>query len=112
MKSIQKIVDYTNTLTHLDGEIRYCNPNYFERVKKCDAFYSTDPKIIEAYNQAGIPMYQKEISHGVQQEEKQRQEKEIDYSVLTWNELRRLAAEKAGIPIKNKNHALEVLAGL
>ena len=101
------------------GTVHFKNPRYFYEHESvpayCSHFFTDNEKIRKAYLAAG------KIEHGVQKEEVVSQEADsyevsdvedtsVNVEDMTWPELKSYASKLTDEKIKNKEHALQVVA--
>jgi len=112
------VVDFTSSIPRGEGyNVRYKNPQYFDgRTHGVDYYKSTNPKIIEAFEKAGVPSWDTrktkvEAPKPAPKLEPVVEKEEASIEDMSWNELRSAAKELTDEPIKSKDQAIKILKG-
>lgn len=109
----RSVIVYSNKpLDFLKGvdHVIYANPRFFVKPMGSAAYYWTDdPDIAAAYEKRGIPKYPMVGSLNKVVKPEVIEDWDDNWRELSWPKLRSLAAQFTNQPVKNKEHAMEVL---
>jgi hypothetical protein len=98
------IISYIQGITVDGAHLHFRNPRWYDVPERgFNYVIAKEEHILDDYRQMGVQAYAL-----LQKEE--REERQVEE--MSWNELRKLAKELSGEPIKSKEQAIEIIKGM